>query len=123
MRISDWSSDVCSSDLLAALTADEGGLDVVFRIAEEVEFLLRVGEVLQQVAGRQVEVAVLAEPVVLAVQDLRQQLGLREGALEDRHQALVRLDDRLLGRADDPAEAAREIDLVDRKSTRLNSSH
>src|SRR3546814_3968776 len=36
MRISDWSSDVCSSDLLAVVGADDGGI--------ELELLRRIGD-------------------------------------------------------------------------------
>src|SRR3546814_3165723 len=92
MRISDWSSDVCSSDLLQRAAADE---DRHHRAPALVELRLD-----HRAFGGAIGVR-------LQLHDL----GLRR----DRAQKLV--ETRLLQR--------RNLDIlnIDRKSTRLNSSH
>src|SRR3546814_2544455 len=98
MRISDWSSDVCSSDLLAApeafggKTIELGGPDV-----------LSMRALLQWIAaaiGRDPAFVDLPDPVARIVAAL-------PGTPITRDQLLM------LGRDN----------VVDRKSTRLNSSH
>src|SRR3546814_16521128 len=48
MRISDWSSDVCSSDLLAPYSAVELG---AARLQRQIEAVAVVGEVIAQLRG------------------------------------------------------------------------
>src|SRR3546814_8875950 len=109
MRISDWSSDVCSSDLavLARQRAAERerqreqpwqrglrahGLRGVVRVEQDV--------------GVQVAVAGVAEGDDRQVELARQRLDARDqrGKARHRHHHVL-------------------VDLADRKSTRLNSSH
>src|SRR3546814_2615403 len=103
MRISDWSSDVCSSDLLQ----DEGALAGPSRPQDQCARPL-----LQPAAEKRVELAQAAAPrppvEALAV------LG-RDQAREHLHAP---------GPDDHVVMAAAEcLPAIDRKSTRLNSSH
>src|SRR3546814_8336584 len=110
MRISDWSSDVCSSDLVVGaehrgvgghgalhLDADFRGRRTTVRITEMVETAEReVGAVLGQ-------------------------LGLRGAGLDQLLQAMpggAAKDDEI-----DQAVRTPAVGAIDRKSTRLNSSH
>src|SRR3546814_9372673 len=98
MRISDWSSDVCSSDLLAGqcLGADFGGADACRGFLHQ--FGLARFEHLDVGGGGRQRLA------------LRQQVVAAEAGLD----------------LDGLAEVAEILDLFeqkDRKSTRLNSSH
>src|SRR3546814_4021130 len=107
MRISDWSSDVCSSDLTDAMTTDEAG-------AERQEIPLAAGrfqhfvgidahafeDQCQFVDQRDVHVA-------LGVFDYLGRLGHTNAGGE-------------VGACADDAAVER---IQDRKSTRLNSSH
>src|SRR3546814_10371214 len=106
MRISDWSSDVCSSDLVLQ-AGHEAGL--VAALQEGTVHLVRVAE-----AGH------LAEPLGLA---------RRQGSRLDDHSAPVVA---VLRFARPPVEHARgghllgeavDFTVVKRTSTRLNSSH
>src|SRR3546814_3803221 len=99
MRISDWSSDVCSSDLATALHADEAVLDEVE--AADAVVAAQLVEAGEQ-RGRRQRLAV--DPHGIAVLEV-------EG--DDRPPV-----GRLLGR-----DAARDDVLLDRKSKRLNSSY
>src|SRR3546814_4719597 len=119
MRISDWSSDVCSSDL-RDLLVDLGGF-----------FLGLAG-------GLRAHLDVLddAKPLVLALDDLHARLETLVRALGE---GLVRLLDSLVNHALAILGLrlhGRRVDLLDilecvaagrqredRKSTRLNSSH
>src|SRR3546814_10552758 len=108
MRISDWSSDVCSSDLRFELAGDGVALDELgdFR-ADHVSA--------QQLAGGLVEHGLdeafrLAERDRLAIADEGEFAGLHLAAL------FLRLG---LGEAD----AGDLRSGIDRKSQRLNSSH
>src|SRR3546814_8216812 len=99
MRISDWSSDVCSSDLLGRADRAQPFEEMV---AHPVGHEAR-GERQAQHA------ALLVEPVVLE----RAQPALKGAAAELVAQPRAYLRPDLLGR----------FAKVDRKSTRLNSSH
>src|SRR3546814_2217371 len=104
MRISDWSSDVCSSDLPLDLgrvvEIGAGGVEMGERDAEPVHAL--------RAPGRQARILV-ADPARIA-QDLRKPQVAPEIIV------LILLEDRRdIG--------ARGIGPEDRKSTRLNSSH
>src|SRR3546814_2420832 len=101
MRISDWSSDVCSSDLVGAREG-EGGVDLV-----AVQALL-----LRQRRVRPADVQSFRRHLeVLGQHDLR-----ARGIEVDARGGFHRLADGL--EADPAARVA-----ADRKSTRLNSSH
>src|SRR3546814_6681274 len=103
MRISDWSSDVCSSDL-------DGG--AALRIARQQRLVL-FGEVEQdRAAFEQADIAVAQHghlaPRLVAIMLRR--------AIDRADQMLGIVDLHFLAR---PARAQ----VADRKSTRLNSSH
>src|SRR3546814_3816792 len=86
MRISDWSSDVCSSDLLEPEQSPA--------VVDEVEF-----------------------GIAPAPDQLRLALGLGEGqAHAAAHDLREDVEERL-------ADRLRQLEIADRKSTRLNSSH
>src|SRR3546814_9174794 len=99
MRISDWSSDVCSSDLDdLAVDRDEGKILIAGAIGVRFGIEEVVGE-LDVVAGLQVQ----------------RRLDRRA---EGRVVAVARTVGRGLVQG-----AARQAEKTDRKSTRLNSSH
>src|SRR3546814_1352125 len=107
MRISDWSSDVCSSDLLARTGR------------RETQHMF--GTIVAQIALREVAKndAIVAEhldpPHFAFARPARRTISfglLRFLCAPDRH----------ANRDDDPGHRARHRD-EDRKSTRLNSSH
>src|SRR3546814_7084317 len=112
MRISDWSSDVCSSDLVAPQVFQLGG---IFRRDDEAELVtvlaatfLEGGQV-GVVGGRAVRLprlAVAADAFALDVAQVRD--GRTRAGLLEIHQPHL----------DGGAARGR-----DRKSTRLNSSH
>src|SRR3546814_2357612 len=102
MRISDWSSDVCSSDLLISAAVDQG-----LRVAGLRHF--------DQAIAR-------AE----AAGDFRNQTAIEGDEVVARAHILPRRSRaKAFGRGVTPAPAALEIvgGQRDRKSTRLNSSH
>src|SRR3546814_9294431 len=107
MRISDWSSDVCSSDLLIGVL---GG--------EALHQRLRIGEA-----------DILARKTGESPQDVERLLARDEHPREPIERRLrVRPAQRLMERRDQivMAVAALVIDrhpAIDRKSTRMNSSH
>src|SRR3546814_3959080 len=106
MRISDWSSDVCSSDLLDHVALGDGDLE------------------LGRLADLDVVEAQVARGVRIHALDVR---GVLAAAVDDDHLrgdrgAVVAL---VPGRGRD-ADAGTVVEherRVDRKSTRLNSSH
>src|SRR3546814_1614337 len=114
MRISDWSSDVCSSDLAAPLVL----LPIALRLAQPPPFSARTGD---------------ARLVEKEEHTLERLCPFRPCAV--RHQQVARPVQRLGARAEQdrlrrlitPArDAVREAGcrlIADRKSTRLNSSH
>src|SRR3546814_8215880 len=116
MRISDWSSDVCSSDLLKVvdLLAEQGtrlvAIDNVHVILtasgvarrdtlDAFRFLMSAGNVPLVVAGLDVARQIFADDVELAYRSIILKLPLWQ-----------------------PGEPAQRL-IRDRKSTRLNSSH
>src|SRR3546814_2797471 len=104
MRISDWSSDVCSSDLGASV-ALVGTVTLVVAILHDVA-LLRAGAPASALHGMGLLVFVFAHATVL---------GGRPNAAFAAAESLSR-DLRQLN-------LTLERKVADRKSTRLNSSH
>src|SRR3546814_3274686 len=109
MRISDWSSDVCSSDLRAGQGVDEEGERCTGSIAvapaadEEIHTDQR--EVEEDVEDQQVE----------------RQEDAQRGALEEEEPGVVLARAPLGFRR--PGDGGEKQQRGDRKSTRLNSSH
>src|SRR3546814_7838550 len=108
MRISDWSSDVCSSDLLGILTTTGDPADEIAALTQGPADLLVVDhygrDAAYETACRQ------ACRRILAIDD----------APGRRHDCDILLDP-TPGRS--AADYAGLIPPTDRKSTRLNSSH
>src|SRR3546814_9770661 len=103
MRISDWSSDVCSSDLKSIVAVAEGaGLSSVALVTD-------MNQPLGQAAGNALEVAECIE--------------LLTGGTGDRRfcEVTLALAEEMLLLGGFAGEAA--VARADRKSTRLNSSH
>src|SRR3546814_9539348 len=102
MRISDWSSDVCSSDLFAIL-------ETHYRDMQDIEFTVQQGKLwmLQTRSGKRTAKAALKIAVDMA----------NEGLIT-QEEAIARVDPAALDQLLHPT-----LDPKDRKSTRLNSSH
>src|SRR3546814_4733798 len=98
MRISDWSSDVCSSDLLAIARAgaEAGCREALFTLGDRPE---------ARYAAAREALAAMGYESTLAY------LGAMAKAVLDETGLLPHLNAGLMG------------DAEDRKSTRLNSSH
>src|SRR3546814_8856404 len=97
MRISDWSSDVCSSDLMVSKTALDLGLKGV--TVESVE--------------RRIDQLVQNRQIVMGTAHATD----RDGKMVTTQEAL-RIEEKILDLVKEGNGAAK-----DRKSTRLNSSH
>src|SRR3546814_7662427 len=110
MRISDWSSDVCSSDLLDPQGNASTGLGVDQKQREITSYDVMMGNATVDQAVVSTKLPRL--DIVPATQDL----SGAEVELVDVDQRMHRLDGAL------NAIPAGRYD-VDRKSTRLNSSH
>src|SRR3546814_4711801 len=130
MRISDWSSDVCSSDLLARRT----GADVMISVGRvqtptlklivdrdrEIEAFKAVDHYLPAVTFRHAKGSFSAEWIVPDEYE-----GLdSEGRLVDRSVA-ERIAQKVTGKTGkvDSFSSTEKSKAPDRKSTRLNSSH
>src|SRR3546814_2596404 len=98
MRISDWSSDVCSSDLKVYVGFDLGGADPVRRAGERSMTGFRWDEIESYIPLTRSDRQML---------HVGREYGLADGYTVPRHL---------------PGEASGACSL-DRKSTRLNSSH
>src|SRR3546814_1120171 len=112
MRISDWSSDVCSSDLVAvaARQIEIGEAEDVF-----------AGTTLQRVVAGEAGKEIVARTAAEAVRRTVSAEHIVDSTADD-----VLDGDRLLGNAGSFHHAFRQVGLdpfPDRKSTRLNSSH
>src|SRR3546814_15531568 len=94
MRISDWSSDVCSSDLADHAVVDETQIEAAHRLPAGVDRLR--GQII----------------------DLARQLTAGEIVAEGVRQILAGVADRELGRSRDRADRVLDVDVepVDRKS-------
>src|SRR3546814_2625762 len=131
MRISDWSSDVCSSDLLRkdriAVAPEAEALPVLHR-----QILLRLGALHRRDVGRVVETGELCRCRARAVDVGVARLTLRrkpaEGAAEVDAGGDARPRHVRAAEGPDPAPHVQDSDpgrdrrQGDRKSTRLNSS-
>src|SRR3546814_6899484 len=109
MRISDWSSDVCSSDLSASILAAFGaltGIDADRRHRARQPLLHRVAHVGGRQRGERRQVLLVLLDIVREDEPFGQRRAL---AAEAAH--LLELTD------------LRRYQAGDRKSTRLNSSH
>src|SRR3546814_1216953 len=108
MRISDWSSDVCSSDLA---------------LAERIDMLEArlhaLGEISDDARSR----------TLSATKSLSSQLTELQEATRSAAQEVTGMADVASGRIEATTQSARKameesrLDIEDRKSTRLNSSH
>src|SRR3546814_10051561 len=130
MRISDWSSDVCSSDLLRGIAADTFAgdlhqLDHALRIDDE-------GRAIGEALAIAQDIEIGRERVVLVAEHEEIDLADRGRAVMPRLVAEMRvgrdavyLDAHLLERRIDAGQILEfgRADEGDRKSTRLNSSH
>src|SRR3546814_7270020 len=101
MRISDWSSDVCSSDLLVDIDA----------VSQSDVDQLRAKQQAAQAALAGAEASVRARALDMSFTQVRAPIG---GRISDR-----RVDAGNLVAGGEGAQAT----LLDRKSTRLNSRH
>src|SRR3546814_3627433 len=118
MRISDWSSDVCSSDLLAAgietrITASDGGLAVEVRFAEPERDPDHYFSEFWTIIWHRLACWLADETISLLSAEFDY---ARPDAYFEEFQYLFPCRHRFDG-------AARQIAMVDRQSTRLNSSH
>src|SRR3546814_2403179 len=117
MRISDWSSDVCSSDLLELLEDASAGTSVASR-----------GE-----SGRFYSPLVrsIAESEGISMEELESIAGSGAEGRVTKSDVLAYLEQKKTGTIVSPATGSRTIQAPavtagpeeDRKSTRLNSSH
>src|SRR3546814_8065171 len=119
MRISDWSSDVCSSDLIAR--EDEVEADAALLAERRMMELVRLHEPLRIAASRHpAEIALMDEPVV----HQRIDDAVEEDAEPDPRPRLPRRGAHDHRAAEyEHGNAHRGADDGDRKSTRLKSSH
>src|SRR3546814_8895540 len=109
MRISDWSSDVCSSDLLLADRARAAHRTASAQIGPQ-----------RRKARAPVDAVVLPESTILGFDERRAQ---RLRNFRQRHLPM-QVPATVIGYLQRPAVTVEHIDLRrDRKSTRLNSSH
>src|SRR3546814_8681654 len=108
MRISDWSSDVCSSDLFATLA-------VCALLALTFLFL-------RQYRLRQQAREAMAATLRRARDELELRVAERTADLQKQIVARERADS-ILREAQDELVQAGKLAALDRKSTRLNSSH
>src|SRR3546814_6305243 len=117
MRISDWSSDVCSSDLAEetsrgqARTAEAGPVALVTRVQGDAVVGRRVVHLVHR--------GVLVAEIDLAEGALRVQIRLVDLVAR----VAVSLELNVDAELDAVVQRGRADEVEDRKSTRLNSSH
>src|SRR3546814_1209867 len=124
MRISDWSSDVCSSDLYRAIISTIGGreadarshIHVVLGALEHFWLRREYRSVREQATG------LLLRRLIADLQDCRAILNTLLGVLNEHTDVYVYLTQWLTGHILLSELNATSPD-PDRKSTRLNSSH
>src|SRR3546814_10638350 len=114
MRISDWSSDVCSSDLRAPASGRVVGLKVF-----TVGGVAAPGDVLMEIVPKDKALVVLAKASPNDADDLSRgmETQVRFSGIQERSLPI------LMGKISKVSAASFEDDRTDRKSTRLNSSH
>src|SRR3546814_6700947 len=105
MRISDWSSDVCSSDL------EEFGWQKTFARGEEGIHAIGIG--LQIGLRFRLQRAECGRSLAADAQRAQEFVGIERGRSENLGQTA----------GSDPAVDLHLPQAIDRKSTRLNSSH
>src|SRR3546814_10319160 len=106
MRISDWSSDVCSSDLLATDRASAAKLHECFAFGFDTDQLKFPDELLFRPACLGEALAAALDSLAVKVHDARARGGIEVGFAMILGQGVLA-----------------PLDRADRKSTRLNSSH
>src|SRR3546814_10849121 len=134
MRISDWSSDVCSSDLIEQIEA-QGTLEVQlsgrsFRISRDFIEDIRSQPQLERIGKLRKALLVFHSPVDTTV-GVENAAQIFAAAKHPKSFVSLENADHLLSRKEDAeyvanviaAWAERYLDRTDRKSTRLNSSH
>src|SRR3546814_2055098 len=116
MRISDWSSDVCSSDLktrsLARQAIETGKVEVGGERAKPSR-IVQVGNALRVVRGEEV-----FNVAVVLLSDQRGPAPVAQTLYAETEESRLAREERRAG-----LRAARAGYQADRKSTRLNSSH
>src|SRR3546814_8238326 len=128
MRISDWSSDVCYSDLTEGLKMDETVRHTSIEQMAKLEPLTPGGTI---TAGVSSQTGDAASAMLIVSEKALKQYGLKARA-RIHHMSVYSDDPIFMLTAPIPATKRalqksglklEDIDLVDRKSTRLNSSH
>src|SRR3546814_2790547 len=115
MRISDWSSDVCSSDLDDKLLAAEEALKNTKARIAQLKRDARKAATLQEQDGIQRELSELERKQ----RRLRQEIfAVEDEIIAKRDELIASLQQRLQEKTSNET-----LFSVDRKSTRLNSSH
>src|SRR3546814_1452117 len=109
MRSSDWSADVCSSDLLANLKKKAGTVASPSILVRGTSFGRRKGEMMQK----------RDEATLFSASDLVNFMGCTHATVLDIRQ----LDHPVEVGADDEQTQLLQETGLDRKSTRLNSRH
>src|SRR3546814_9417145 len=118
MRISDWSSDVCSSDLTFLAIADD--VDAARVDAERCQIIFRgIGTAF---AERDVVIAGAAFVGMAFERDANRRVALQPLRLALQRRLILRLDVILVIIEEDAVALQTDVG-EDRKSTRLNSSH
>src|SRR3546814_3619138 len=123
MRISDWSSDVCSSDLLPGDVDFTVGASLPISGLTAWQGLFEHGRLR---AGQSVVAHGAAGAVGSMVAQLAREAGahvIGTGRAVDRNKALELGAQEFVDLDNDVLEDVGRVDLVDRKRTRLNSSH
>src|SRR3546814_7319807 len=118
MRISDWSSDVCSSDLLGPLVEEERAVGIALAILQD-----RVPASFSEVAPARDRLVLADLPTASLTERRRLEVegaGLSVSEYLVRASAAITFDERDFL---DTALGADIFAITDRKSTRLNSSH
>src|SRR3546814_3324379 len=110
MRISDWSSDVCSSDLASPETFARVGLEPPDSTVSGLQFTVALDP-----QGRPVIRVTSAEPINASLLTFLLEVDWGQGRLVREYSALLDAPETVAAPAQPP--------IQDRKSTRLNSSH
>src|SRR3546814_10881006 len=121
MRISDWSSDVCSSDLIGIVRSERR---LIGRLLYE---SIRAGDVLMvQSDSETLQKLVKGQKLELAERDTESETETEKRAAAEEltvAEAVIKPASWVKGRTAATLELRRHWEIKDRKSTRLNSSH